>query len=487
VSSGGQSVSEVTLLPAIAPPLEPPRDAKQDDEETGSGFQLGRRPELTGIRALLIACVLVYHSSFRLLPGAWAALGSFFVLSGFLITTMLAREHEATGSIKLGVFYGHRAVRLLPPLFLTVVGIALYAALVHVFDAANKIWGDAAAALFYFADYRSALGHESSFGFLAQCWSLAVEEQFYLVWAILFFVALKYGSRKAAYGIAFLGVGASVADRLWLTLTAHPWTTQASGRIYYAFDTRADALFLGCLLGLLATGGHLDNWKPTLLKTLNGAALVATGFMIWILWNVQVTARSLPLLWLPMSEVCSLVIITCLLLNRRGLGARLLGIPILVLLGNMSYAIYLLHWPVFVALSPFTVKWPFWVMETVRLVIIISLAVASWYLVERPLMKWRRRAVATDGGSARTADLAELRRLPGPQTGIRAADELGAQPSAVELLRQEPPFFQTNALQGGRGIQLQTLMTLDRLVRHQHTSESLSAVEILRRRELIDR
>ena len=90
-----------------------------------------------------------------------------------------------------------------------------------------------------------------------------------------------------------------------------------------------------------------------------------------------------------------------------GPSTRALGIPVLVLLGNMSYAIYLLHWPVFVAISPFTVRWPFWLYEIVRLVVIFWLALASWYLVERPLMLWRRKALepTSAGGGAASSRL----------------------------------------------------------------------------------
>src|SRR3984885_15069386 len=169
-------------------------------------WRLGNRPPLTGIRAPGIATVLIFHSNFRTLPGAWASLGLFFVLSGFLITAMLAGEHQRTGGISLKNFYSRRGFRLLPPLFITVALLGIYASFVHVRMAASELWTDVAAAVFYFADYRSALGHEPPIGYLSQCWSLAVEEQFYLVWAILFFVALRYGSRRLAYGIAIVGV-----------------------------------------------------------------------------------------------------------------------------------------------------------------------------------------------------------------------------------------------------------------------------------------
>jgi peptidoglycan/LPS O-acetylase OafA/YrhL len=262
-----------------------------------------------------------------------------------------------------------------------------------------------AAAVFYFADYRSALGHEPPIGYLSQCWSLAVEEQFYLVWAILFFVALRYGSRRLAYGIATVGILASVADRMFIVLHAPRWNPLVAGRVYYAFDTRADALFIGCLLGLVATGGHLDGWGPTAKRLVAVAALASTAAMFWIYFNVGLAARSLPLVWIPVSELAAVGIITFLIIHPRSLTARVLSLPLLVLVGNMSYTIYLIHWPVYIAISPFGIGmlWPYWEAETVRLAIITALALASWFLVEKRLTVWRKKAFS-DGGRGPVAE-----------------------------------------------------------------------------------
>jgi peptidoglycan/LPS O-acetylase OafA/YrhL len=374
---------------------------------TTAPFRLGNRPALTGVRAPLVMLVLIFHSNFRTFPGAWMSLGVFFVLSGFLITSMLAIEHQRTDGISLSKFYSRRGVRLLPPLLLAIVIIAIYAAIVPVGNAANRIWGDAAAALFYVADYRSAFGHEPLLGYMSQCWSLAVEEQFYLVWAVLFVVALKFGNRKWAYLIATLGVIGCTANRVRIVLDAAHWNPYVAGRVYYAFDTRADALFVGCLLGLIATGGYLENWKTWAKRTLTVAAVVSTVLLVWIVFNVGLAARSLPLWWLPVTEVASAVIIVYFVVKPEGLGSRAMSIPLLVLVGNMSYTIYILHWPIYVAtgvFSPTEFPWSYWPSELARLAIIFALAAASWYLMERPLTRWRRRALSATPTVAEASD-----------------------------------------------------------------------------------
>jgi peptidoglycan/LPS O-acetylase OafA/YrhL len=356
-------------------------------------FRLGNRPALTGIRAIGVSLVLIFHSNFQTLPGSWVALGVFFVLSGFLITSMLATEHQKTGRISLSKFYYRRAARLLPPLVMTVALLALYALIIPVWNAPKRIWGDSAGALFYFADYRSAFGHEPFGGFMAQCWSLAVEEQFYLIWAALFLVVLKFGNRRLAYAMAITGIVVCFANRMRIVLEAAHWNSYVAGRVYYAFDTRADALFLGCLLGLIATGGHLEGWRPWARRLLTLLAIASTGVMVWIILSVSLAPRSLPMLWLPVSELASALIIVYFIVQPQGLGTRLMGISALVFVGNMSYTIYLIHWPIYVAISPYTVRWSYPVMDLARAALIIPIALASWFLVERPLMRWRRTAL----------------------------------------------------------------------------------------------
>jgi peptidoglycan/LPS O-acetylase OafA/YrhL len=107
--------------------------------------------------------------------------------------------------------------------------------------------------------------------------------------------------------------------------------------------------------------------------------------------------------WIPIGEVATVVIITYFLIHPTSMTSKLLGLPFLVLLGNMTYSVYVFHWPVYVAISPFGIgmHWPFWALETLRLVIIMGLAVASWLLVEKRLMVWRKKAFPS--GEARAA------------------------------------------------------------------------------------
>ena len=366
------------------------------DQPSSAPFRLGNRPALTGIRALAMATVLVYHANFGTMPGSWVALQIFFVLSGFLITTMLASEARRHGRISLTRFYSRRAVRLLPPLFLAVALVAIYATFVHVWETSQRVWGDSLAALFYYADYRSALGHAPLLGFFAPAWSLSVEEQFYIVWAVLLAVAVSRGRRRMAYGMAAAGMVLSAVDRTWLSLAAPHFTAAVATRTYYAFDTRADALFFGCLLGLMAADGYfqrLPQWVP---RVLTAAAVAATVVFVWVLFKVPVWSLATMVWWQPATTVASAVLIMYFVLCPHSLGTRFVGLGVFVFLGELSYTVYLLHFGVYLALEPgpHGTHWSFWPTELLRLAVILGLATASWFAIERPLARWRPRSAA---------------------------------------------------------------------------------------------
>lgn len=359
-------------------------------------FRLGNRPPLTGYRGIGIITVIVYHSNFKTLPGSWAMMQIFFVLSGFLITAILAGEWKRNGSISMKRFYARRSVRLLPPLLLTIVLLTIYAAFVHIPDASQRLWGDESALLFYYSDYRQALGHAPFFGFLAQGWSLSVEEQFYVVWSILLVAAVATGRRSLAYTFAILGIVASAADRLYLALSPAHFTNATFTRIYYAFDSRADALFLGCLLGLLASDGYLSNWPKWLVQLQSAVAFLAAAFMGWLLFTSYLFTEVVAVWWLPLATIAGAIILVHFVVAPKSWASAFVGLGVFVFIGDISYTLYLVHFPVFLALipGPTGTHWGFWPTELVRLAIVFGIAIASWYLMERPLMRWRARSAA---------------------------------------------------------------------------------------------
>jgi peptidoglycan/LPS O-acetylase OafA/YrhL len=279
---------------------------------------------------------------------------------------------------------------------LTIAGIIIYASFVHVADASARVYGDSAAAMFYYADYRQAFGHAPFFGYLAQTWSLSVEEQFYVIWSVLMVTAVSLRRRGLAYGFAAGGLALSIGDRLWQAYSAPHFDDAVFTRIYYAFDTRADALFLGCLLGLLATDGFLSSWKRWSARTLSVAAVASVAFMIWILFNSPLFQERMVVWWIPLTTIASAVIIVYFVICPKGLGSRFVGLGVFVFLGDLTYTLYLVHFPVYLALQPGAdgTHWSYWPTEVVRLAIIFAIAIGSWFLIEKPLLRWRQRSAA---------------------------------------------------------------------------------------------
>ncbi|TMF01949.1 MAG: acyltransferase [Chloroflexi bacterium] len=213
-------------------------------------FSLGYRPALDGLRAVSILAVLSRHSGW--LSGGYLGVDVFFALSGFLITALLTEEYGLTGMIKLRLFYARRALRLLPALAVCVVicEIVLLATLPPEFGPLALQQG--AAVMFYVANWAPIWG--LPMGVFSHAWSLAIEEQFYLVWPIILIVLLR-GIQHRLLLTAVVSAAAGVAC-MWRLALTQPGTPLI--RLYAGLDTHADSLLLGCAAGLLMSSGRLS-------------------------------------------------------------------------------------------------------------------------------------------------------------------------------------------------------------------------------------
>jgi peptidoglycan/LPS O-acetylase OafA/YrhL len=360
-------------------------------------FSLGKRPPLTGIRALALIPVVVYHSNYSWFPGSWISLQVFFVLSGFLITSLLAAEARRHDRISLKRFYSRRIVRLYPPMLLTVILLAVYSSFVHVTNASSRLWGDALAALFYYYNWREAFGHGAFLGYFGVCWSLAIEEQFYIIWAVLMVVAVAVHHRRLAYSIAVFGVIYGVIARM-LFVESSTFGPTVYERIYNGFDTRADALFLGCLLGLLANDGWLSNWAPWARRTLSVAGTFGFLCLAWATtqsFSLFATATYVYFL----ATAASVALIAHFVVSPASWLSRFAGLKPIVFVGNISYTIYLIHLPVYFAIMKYGPKVHIgsfhWVLRWILCLILIgTIATLSWFTIEKPLQRWRDRSAA---------------------------------------------------------------------------------------------
>ena len=236
---------------------------------------------LDGLRGLAIAGVLVFHGGH--LTGGYLGVDLFFVLSGFLITSLLLAESGSSGRIALGAFWARRARRLLPALAATLFGVALYCLLVEGPADLEQIRGDALATIGYVANWRAVNAHQDYWALfqapspLQHTWSLAIEEQFYLVWPPVFVGLLAWWRRRTPAAVLVTAAIGSIAASVLMAWLYDPANVS---RVYYGTDTRAAAILVGAALA-----AALVLWRPVRGRAarvaLETAGLVGIAFLSW--------------------------------------------------------------------------------------------------------------------------------------------------------------------------------------------------------------
>ncbi len=335
-------------------------------------------PSLDGLRALSVLAVIVYHANKLWLPGGFLGVEVFFVISGYLITLLLLAESEANGAVSLKQFWLRRARRLLPALWVVVLGVVVFAAIFQR-DILGTLRGDVVAALFYgFNWFQIWVGtsYFTSFEFvpLRHLWSLAVEEQFYLIWPIVMLVVAKFGKRRLPIVSAvFFGLAVALAVYMAVvyksgTISTIADTPEQFTSLFGQSVSRVDYLFLGTFTrssGLLLGAALAIWWRPWLLQSSRAGAsklfdvigvigLVALAMMTWRFQTVtegtDQGSVGYDLLFRGgffLTDVASVAVIAAAVHPGSRFFARSLSNPVLVWLGRRSYGFYLFHWPVF--------------------------------------------------------------------------------------------------------------------------------------------
>jgi peptidoglycan/LPS O-acetylase OafA/YrhL len=362
-------------------------------------------PALTGLRAVAVLGVMAYHLRLGWASGGYLGVDLFFVLSGFLITTLLLEEWVRSATIDLAAFWARRAKRLLPALFLVLVALALYLVINAQLGGPGAnglidlpdLRGDALATLFYVFNWHAIFSHQSYFAQfstpspLQHMWSLAIEEQFYLVWPPLLLLLLR-GSRRSWRQMGpFVTVGVGVLSAGLMALLFHPGGDPT--RVYYGTDTRLFDLMAGATLAFLAAGRPQPN--PRARRTLHVAAPVAAA-LLGVFWVTSGTSGGLPRNFMfeggfLACAVLAAVVVADARLLEQGRFARILSTPPLHFLGTISYGMYLWHWPIFVYLNGTRTGLSGATLDVVRIALTVGVSTASYYLVERPVRQARLR------------------------------------------------------------------------------------------------
>lgn len=344
---------------------------------------LAYSPALDGIRAFALIVVMLYHGGQSWLGGGFLAVDVFFVLSGFLITSLLLVEFEGAGRLDLVAFWGRRARRLLPALFLVLAAVLVYAAFLTG-EAAASVRGDALATLFYVSNWWFIASGNSYFeqfqdpSPLTHTWTLAIEEQWYLLLPLALVVVLPRLRRsRLAWAFGALAL-LSALEMAWL---ANPQTD--GSRVYYGTDTRLQSLLVGATLAVVLTPGVLQRIRPAANWIAPAALVGLMGFMILVSDQSAWIYTGGFLLFAGLSAA----LLASMQAHPAGLVARLFSLPAVVWVGKLSYGLYLWHWPVYVILSPARVGFSGVGLLALRFAVTFAVAVASYYLVEMPVRR----------------------------------------------------------------------------------------------------
>ena len=362
-----------------------------------AGARLQYMPGLDGLRAIAVIAVLLYHADLEAFPGGFLGVEVFFVVSGYLITALLLAEWRASGRVSLGAFWLRRARRLLPALFVLLAAVLAFAVLLLP-DEVASLRRDTLATAGYVTNWHLIAQQRSYFEvvgrppLLQHLWSLAVEEQFYLIWPLLFGLGIR-ADRRGLLALALLGAAGSAG---LMAAQFHPDLDPS--RLYYGTDTRATGLLLGAALALAWPHDQArDHAWP--LSGLGGdlLGLGAIGLLIYWFMAVNEFQAFTYQGGLLCVGLATAVAIAAVSRPGGGLLARALGCAPLRWAGLRSYSLYLWHWPVFMVTRPqLDIALEGLPLLALRLALAAGLAELSYRLVEQPFRQgllrqaWRR-------------------------------------------------------------------------------------------------
>jgi peptidoglycan/LPS O-acetylase OafA/YrhL len=414
--------------------------ALQDPDASPVGERLSYVAGLDGVRAFAVVAVIAYHAGVTHITGGFLGVDVFFCLSGFLITSLLLGEARHTGTIRLGLFWARRARRLLPALSLVLCFVGLLAWLAAPEGTYPGLRLDSLSTLLYVANWHFILEGSSYFKAalapspLTHTWSLAIEEQFYVVWPLLVLALVKL--RRAPVMLLVVSVLGALASTAWMAHRFLPGTDTT--RLYFGTDTHAMTLLTGAALAaVLAMLAGRDD--PSTLRATGAGALAVqaagiTGAGILCAMALKVSGETH---WLYrggflVAGVATAAVILSAVIAPKGPLAVLLGLAPIRFIGRISYGLYLWHYPLFIWLDHertglFGIQ-----LLVVRLTVTIAVATASFYLVERPI----RHGLVLRGASAALATAAAVATT----IAVIFATSLAAAIPSASAAPPQPPY-----------------------------------------------
>ena len=368
-------------------PVASETSAAPTDAGHGRGH-FGYKPALDGLRAIAVLSVFAYHLDLGWAKGGFLGVDMFFVLSGYLITSLLLIEWGANGSIRFGAFWARRARRLLPAVFVVLIAVAIWGRIVLPSSEWGSLRADSLWTLFYGANWHFIWAGQSYFSPhpspLRHAWSLAIEEQFYLVWPLVVYTAMRLSKGRTwlLASVAVLGIAGSL-----YALESHFTPGADPSRAYYGTDARASQMLVGALLGML-----LLRWNPVARVSravLQVASIAAAGVIVWAFATANNTGRGLYHGGFLAFAICTAVLVAAMVQTTRNPLQGFFALRPMRWIGAVSYGIYLWHWPIIVFVNEARTGLSGWQLDSLRVALTFGVAALSYYLIELPIRQHR--------------------------------------------------------------------------------------------------
>lgn len=345
-------------------------------------------PGFDGLRALAVLSVIAYHLNLPFAAGGFLGVTVFFVLSGFLITSLLAWEWNHSETIDLKHFWIRRAKRLLPAMFLLLIVLNLFIPLFQP-ELVTNLHKDTIAAIFYYSNWHYIfrdLSYFESFGItslLTHFWSLAIEEQFYIIWALVILFLFKFvKNKKTAFLLIMIG---ALLSAVWMMLLYKPHLDPS--RVYYGTDTRMFSLLIGSSFALLFPSEQLTSNVNNVRKwTFEIMGIIGiTAFLLMVIYTNQYGSFVYQGGMLLLSFTTALLVLA-LAIPYTVIANKIMGTKLLKWIGIRSYGIYLWHYPVIILMnSEVNTGGIDYVKITFEIALIFILASLSYTFVEKPI------------------------------------------------------------------------------------------------------
>ncbi|MEO5725296.1 MAG: acyltransferase family protein [Ilumatobacteraceae bacterium] len=411
-------------------------------------------PGLDGMRALAVVAVMIYHANQTWLSGGFLGVEVFFVISGYLITLLLISEHERKQRVSLKQFWLRRARRLLPALFLLLGGLAIYMALFYR-RPQGETRGDFLGGLLYGSNWYQIFVGQSytageAFAPLRHLWSLAVEEQFYLLWPLIMVVILRGGHKRLPkVGVWLAGVSVAITVAMSVVFAGGDIATTCSASSMHGYWSVAgrclnvnEALYLGTFSragGLLMGSAFAMLWRPVAIlrgplrnkqHRLDLVALVGLVGLGVLMWRLQLSTNGVNFgvrydPWLFRGGFLLTGIATVMVIagvtHRRAWAGKVLGNPVLNWIGTRSYGLYLYHWPVYEVIRKQAGVSLTATQFTLAMAVTVIISEASYRLVETPIRHGRLSQWLRGERRAQTRAVYNKRRWVVLLSGVAAA------------------------------------------------------------------